>query len=218
MPPPPEISPLTGIVAAYILPTVEPATLWRHDDATDRFVPAGELPAFTSLAISRLVPEHGMAQVTTPGGDSGFVYASRLAAGDAAAAERARCIFEAGPTPANNEILARHGTGAFHLLVENRRDQPAVVKLRGPDGALAVGAFVAPLGTVELDNLPAGPYRIEFAFGELWSHGCRRFVAGMRAQSFTAPGAPGAAGMAAPRFVIPPGDAIDEPDANFDRE
>ena len=214
----PATAQVEGVPSGYILPAGGPATLWRRGPAGDRFVPAGELPAFTPVALRRIVSQHGMVEVGTPDGRAGFVYADRVAPGDAAEAERARCIFEAGAPPANNEILARHGSGPAQVFVKNRRDQPAVVKLRDAAGASAATVFIAPGGAAAVDGLPAGVYRPEFAFGELWSRACGRFVAGMRAQHFASFGRLGETGSAASRYTIPPEDGVDETDETFDRD
>jgi hypothetical protein len=215
MRPPP--APVEGIASGYILPAGGAATLWRP--TPDRYVPVGQLAAFTPVAIGHVDAQHGMVEVSAPDGSDGFVYASRLAPGDAAAAERARCIYEAGTPPANSEILSRHGSpGALRVEVENRRDQPAVVKLRDQTGVAMASVFVAPRAVAEIDGLPPGVYRPEFAYGELWSHACRRFVAGMRAERFVAYHLLDGSPAAQTRYSIPPGDGIDEPDDEFNRD
>jgi hypothetical protein len=212
--PPP---PVQGIANGYVLPAGGPATLWRP--TPDRYVPIGQLAAFTPVVVHHVDAQHGMVEVGAPDGAAGFVYASRLAPGDAAAAERARCIYEAGMPPANNEILSRHGSpGALRVEVENRRDQPAVVKLRDPTGVTAASVFVAPRAVASIDGLPPGVYRPEFAYGELWSHACRRFVAGMRAERFVAFHLLDGSPAAQTRYSIPPSDGIDEPDDEFNRD
>jgi len=215
--PPP--APVEGIANGYILPAGGAATLWRAAPAADRYVPAGQLAAFTPVAIRHIDAQHGMVEVGAPDGSDGFVYASRLAPGDAAAAERARCIFEAGTPPTNSEILSRHGSpGVLRVEVENRRDQPAVVKLRDQTGVATASVFVAPRGVAAIDRLPPGVYRPEFAYGELWSHACRRFVAGMRAERFVAFHLLDGSPAAETRYTIPPSDGIDEPDDEFNRD
>ncbi len=215
----PSPAPVEGIASGYILPAGGAATLWRPAPAADRYAPVGQLAAFTPVAIRGVDTQHGMVRVDAPDGSGGFVYASRLAPGDAADAERARCIYEAGAPPANNEILARHGgRGALRVVVENRRDQPAVVKLRDRAGIAAASVFVAPGAVASIEGLAPGVYRPEFAFGELWSHACRRFVAGMRAQRFAAFRALDGSHAAETRYTIPPSDGIDEPDDEFNRD
>jgi hypothetical protein len=211
--------PVEGIASGYILPAGGAATLWRPAPAVDRYVPAGQLAAFTPVAIRRVDAQHGMVEVAASDGSGGFVYASRLAPGDAAAAERARCIYEAGAPPANGEILSRHGSpGALRVEVENHRDQPAVVKLRDQAGSATASVFVAPRAVAEIDRLPPGVYRPEFAYGELWSHACHRFVAGMRAERFVAFHLLDGSPAAQTRYTIPPSDGIDEPDDEFNRD
>jgi hypothetical protein len=206
-----------GIASGYILPAGDPATLWRP--TPERYVPVGQLAAFTPVAIRHVDAQHGMVEVAAPDGADGFVYASRLTPGDAAAAERARCIYEAGTPPANNEILSRHGSpGVLRVELENLRDQPAVVKLRDPAGVTTASVFVAPRAVAAIDGLPPGVYRPEFAYGELWSHACRRFVAGMRAERFVAFHLLDGSPAAQTRYSIPPNDGIDEPDDEFNRD
>jgi curved DNA-binding protein CbpA len=216
-------APVEGIASGYILPAGGAATLWRPAPAAGssegRYVPVGQLAAFTPVAIRRVDAQHGMVEVAASNGSGGFIYASRLAPGDAAAAERARCIYEAGAPPANSEILARRGSlGDLRVVVENRRDQPAVVKLRDKAGVAVASVFVAPRAVASIEGLPPGDYRPEFAFGELWSHACRRFVAGMRAQRFAAFQPLDESRPAEARYTIPPSDGIDEPDDEFNRD
>jgi hypothetical protein len=215
--PPP--TPVEGIASGYILPAGDAATLWRPAPTADRYLPVGQLAAFTPVAIRRVDAQHGMVEVGAPDGSGGFVYASRLAPGDAAAAERARCIYQAGTPPANNEILARHSSpGPLRVVVENHRDQPAVLKLRDRAGVAAASVFVAPGAVAAIEGLPRGVYRPEVAFGELWSHACRRFVAGMRAQRFTGFQPLDESQAAETRYTIPPNDGIDESDDEFNRD
>ncbi len=200
----------------YVLPAGDAATLWRRGSGDSRYLPAGQLAPFTSLVTAPEPIPGGMVAVRTADGRDGFVYADRVAPGDAAAAMKARCIYEAGPPPANNEILARRGTGRAAIAVQNLRDQPVVLKMRDASGASAASVFISPRATVTLDHLPAGDYRPEFAFGELWSHGCGRFMAGMRPQRFTDFERLDEIGAA--RYRLPPDDAVDETDDEFNRE
>jgi hypothetical protein len=202
-----------GPAEAYVLPSGEAAMLWRREQ--ERLVPAGTLSPFTPLRIQGILPEHGMAEVTTGSGRHGLVALARLAPGDGAVAERARCIFAAGPPPANAELLARRAEGEARVLFENRRDQPAVVKLREPSGEAVAEVFVAPRSAALVERLPPGLYRPDYAFGELWSRGCSRFMAGMRAERFGDFEQFDARG---PRFVISRDDGEAEPDEAFDRE
>lgn len=211
----PRSAPVEGMRQGYILPSGEPATLWHMTGPEDRFVPAGEVAAFTPVTVRRILPEHGMAEVVGSDGREGFVAASRLAPGDAREAERARCIDVAGPPPSNNEVLAHHGEGPARAVFENHRDEPVVVKLRDSAGAAAASVFVAPGAAAALDRLPPGPYHMEYAYGELWSRGCRRFVAGMRAQRLQTAEK---LGTAEARYVLPPENGIDEPDEAFTRD
>ncbi len=214
----PPTAPAGNAASGYILPAGGPATLWRHNPSDNRYLPAGQLGAFTPLATGHLPAEGGMVAVRAPDGHEGFVYADRLAPGNATAAERARCIYDAGTPPGNNEILTRRGSGTATVQVQNLRDQPAVLKLRDAAGVMAASVFIAPRGTIALDHLPAGEYRPEFAFGELWSHGCGRFMAGMRPQRFAGFDRLDATATAQTRYTLPPDDAVDETDDEFNRE
>lgn len=214
----PSPAPAGDAASGYILPAGGPATLWRHSPSDNRYLPAGQLGAFTPLATGHLPAEGGMVAVRTPDGHEGFVYADRLAPGDAATAERARCIYDAGAPPGNNEILTRRGSGTAAVQVQNLRDQPAVLKLRDATGQLAASVFIAPRGTVALDHLPPGEYRPEFAFGELWSHSCGRFMAGMRPQRFAGFDRLDETATAQTQYTLPPDDAVDETDDEFNRE
>ncbi len=217
-PAPPPL-PIGRLASGYVLPAGGPATLWhRRPASVSGFVPVGELAAFTAVAIRQADRQHGMVEIGLADGASAFIDADRLAPGDAAAAERARCIYDAGVPPANNQVLGRRGGGPARVEVENRRDQPAVVKLRDVAGSAAAAVFVAPRQSVRVDDLPAGVYRLEFAFGELWSHACHRFVAGMRAQRFTTFIRLDPTLQGETRTAIPPEAAIDEPDHEFNRE
>lgn len=201
----------------YILPDGSDTPLWRAA-ADGRYLPSGAVAPFTPIVIGRIDPTHGMAEIRTADGRRGFVAAGRIAPGDAAAAERARCIFDAGPPPRNNEILARHGEGRAEVRIENHRDQPAVVKLRDPTGAAVAAAFVAPRAVARIDRLPPGTYRPDVAYGELWSHACGRFVAGMRAQRSTGYQRVEDAPQPRVSYIIPPEDGIDVSDEEFRRD
>ena len=217
-PAPPPL-PIGRLASGYVLPAGGPATLWhRRPASVSGFVPVGELAAFTAVAIRQADQQHGMVEIGLANGTSAFIDADRLAPGDAAAAERARCIYDAGMPPANNQILGRRGGGPAQVMVENRRDQPAVVKLRDLAGSAVAAVFVAPRQSVRVDGLPAGVYRPEFAFGELWSQACHRFVAGMRAQRFATFIRLDPNLQEETRTVIPPEDAVDEPDHEFNRD
>ena len=102
------------------------------------------------------------------------------------------CHYNAGPVPYDGELLDRTGYGNGHLRLENRAVQPAVVKLRNRVGAVVLSVFLAPGGHADVEEVPDGSYRTEFAVGELWSRACKTFAAGMRArrldQAFTIAG------------------------------
>ena len=115
---------------------------------------------------------------------SGFIDASRLTPGNAEAAHQAFCTYNAGPEPNNAEVLSRRGNGPVAVTLVNRSGQPAVVKLRTPQGVSAATVYLAPNGEARVTGLPAEPYRPDYAIGELWSRACNSFAAGMRSQRF----------------------------------
>jgi len=165
--------------------------------AADHFVSAGpsvpwaagtgRLEPFTPVALIRPAGADGRARVRTGDGTEGPLDAARLLAGDSRAARLAACLHGAGAPPRGGQVLARQGSGTARLAVENREDRPAVVKLRGTDGTTLAALYLAPRGQAVLENLPAGPVRVEFAQGDLWSSTCGRFTAGMRAQALPTP-------------------------------
>jgi len=173
---------LAGTPNFYIVPTSSPAILWRSDEAAHTLVPWGTLPAFSAVQGLRLFKSNGMVEVKVTDNANGFVEAGRLSPGDTAAAARAWCTYNAGPTPANGEVLSRRSQGNARLAIDNRSGQPAVVKIRSVEGAVIVSVFIGPSGQTTVEGLPGEPARLEFATGEVWSRACHGFEAGMRAQ------------------------------------
>jgi hypothetical protein len=186
---------LGGTPNFYVVPAGSPAVLWRLDpDHGDALAPLGELPPFSALQAIRVIRQTGMLEVVVNDRVTGFVSADHLMPGDATAAQTAYCSYNSGPPPFSGELLERRGSGSGTLTLENRAVQPAVVKLRDAAGAVMVSVFLGPSGRADLDGLPQGQYRPEFAIGELWSRACNTFAAGMRARRMAAdvslPGAP----------------------------
>lgn len=180
---PPPLVRLAGNPTHYVVPGPGPAILWLRDETGQRLVPAARLSAFTTVHAVAFVPDRGLIAVALEGGGLGFVDAARLTPGDAAAARQAFCADQSGPPPANAEVLARRGTGGrSKLLIHNRGEQPAVVKLRDLDGRAQAMVFVAPGVSVQVIGLPGGPWQADVAVGELWSRACALFAAGMRAE------------------------------------
>src|SRR5206468_7363635 len=107
--------PSAGMSTHYILPARGQAMLWFRDAVRDTYLPGGQLAAFTSVQALRLVPQHGLVEIRLADGGSGFVDAARLGPGDRSAARRAYCIYDAGVSPENGEVLDRHGSGDSHL-------------------------------------------------------------------------------------------------------
>lgn len=177
---------LAGTPNFYVVPAATPAVLWRLDPDRKVLVPLSQLPPFSAVQAVRLVRQNGMLEVLLNDRGSGFVSADHLTPGDAAAARHAYCGYNAGPVPYDGELLERRGYGSGTLVLENRAMQPAVVKLRDETGAVAVSVFLGPGGHADLDGLPEGLYRPEFAIGELWSRACNVFAAGMRARRMDA--------------------------------
>ena len=219
-PPAPQmVATASGPATHYVLPAGDDAVLWQHDTARGAYLPAGHVAAFNPVQVRGLVPQHGLAEIALADGSSGFVDAARLTPGDRAAARRAECAYNAGPSPRNGEVLGRHGLGAARLEISNRAGRPAVVKLRDASGQAAATVFVAPHDSAIVANLPDTVYRPDFAIGELWSRTCNGFVAGMRAQRFAGYASP--AGLSP--LVIPPDLSVapapmDIPDAVFEQD
>ncbi|HEY1412561.1 MAG TPA: J domain-containing protein [Rhodopila sp.] len=208
---------LAGTPNFYVVPAGHPAILWRFDPSRNALVSIGQLPPFSSVQALRLVRQTGMLEVLMNDQGRGFISADHLAPGNARAARTAYCGYNAGPTPFDGELLERHGTGNGTLALDNRGVQPAVVKLRNTAGAVVVSIFLAPGSHADLEGLPEGLYRPEFAIGELWSRACNTFAAGMRAlrinQALRLPGA-------TPIIIAPDGGeppASDIPDQAFER-
>ena len=212
--------PAGGATTHFIIPAGGAALLWRRDPTRDAFLPVRELAVFSPVRALGLVPEHGLVEVRLPDGGSGFVDAARLAPGDGAAAHRAYCTYNAGPSPQNGEILGGGGGGGRRQVrIANRSEEPAVVKLRDASGRNVATVFVQPGSSAIVGNLPDGNYRPEYAIGELWSRACNDFAAGTRAQRFA-----GFAPLSAlSTLLIPPDLSVDPapvdiPDAAFERE
>jgi hypothetical protein len=173
---------LAGTPNYYVVPAAGTTVLWRLDEARKVLVPQGSLPPFSAVQALKLYRQNGLVEIQVTATTTGFVAAGRLAPGNELAARNAWCTYNAGPAPADGEVLKRTGTGSGHLSLENRTAQPAVIKLRDAGGATVLTTYLAPSGHASIDGLPVGAYRAEFAIGELWSKACDRFAAGMRAQ------------------------------------
>ena len=173
---------LAGTPNFYVVPAAGSTVLWRRDEEHNAFLPTGQLPPFSAVQALRLFRQSGLVEVRTSDTATGFIEAARLTPGDAAAARRAFCAYNAGPSPTNGEVLERRGGGTGRLELDNRTTQPAVVKLRDPAGAVVLTTFLAPGAHAAVEGLPDGRFRPDFAIGELWSRACRSFAAGMRAQ------------------------------------
>ena len=173
---------LAGTPNFYIAPAASPAMLWRVDEARHTLVPWGQLPTFSAVQALRLLKPTGMVEVKVTDSANGYVEAGRLTPGDAAASVRAWCTYNAGPAPANGEVLSHTATGRARLPIENRSGQLAVVKIRSGAGVLLASVFLGPGGAAIVEGLPEEPVRLDFATGEVWSRACHGFAAGMRAE------------------------------------
>jgi hypothetical protein len=156
--------------------------LWRVDEARHTLMPWGQLPAFSSVQALRLLKPSGMVEIKVTDSANGYIEAGRLTPGDTAAAARAWCTYNAGPTPENGEVLNHTAMGHAQLSVANRTGQLAVVKVRSATGSVLASVFLDPGGETTMDGLPDDPVQLDFATGEVWSRACHSFAAGMRAQ------------------------------------
>ena len=177
---------LAGTPNFYVAPNTGAAMLMRFDAEHSTLIPVSQLPPFSAVQAVRMVRQNGMVEVLVNDRGNGFIGASHLTPGNAAAARRAYCGYNAGPTPSDGELLDHRGQGNGTLELENRAMQPAVVKLRDQTGAVALSVFLGPGGHAAFDGLPDGIYHPEFAIGELWSRACNSFAAGMRARRMDA--------------------------------
>lgn len=210
---------LPGNANFFVVPSSGPTVLWERDGAGDKFRPTGQLPPFSAVQGLRFIRDLGLVEVRVTDSRTAFIDASRITPGNAAAAHRAYCAYNAGPPPDNAEVLNRHGIGPGKVLIENRSTQPAVVKLRNSAGVAAATVFLAPGGKAQLDGLPREQYRAQFALGEMWSRTCHTFAAGMRAQQFAAfAGLDELTPLAVPPDPAAPGQAFDIPDQVFERD
>jgi hypothetical protein len=177
---------LAGTPNFYVIPAATPAVLWRLDTSRNVVLPDRQLPPFSTVQAVRVLRQNGMLEVLVAGKPDGYIDAAHLAPGNAEAARRGYCSYNAGAAPYNGEVLDRTGYGGGRLRLENRAVQPAVVKLRDSSGAVALSVFLAPGGHADVEAVPEGAYRTEFAVGELWSRACSSFAAGMRARRLDA--------------------------------
>ena len=134
-----------GPTTHYVLPAGDDTVLWRHDAARDAFLPAGRVAAFSPVRALRLVPQHGLVEISLADGGTGFIDAARLTPGDRATAQRAYCAYNAGD---RRRGTARCSAGTAMARRVSRSatvaSQPAVVKLRDASGQAAATVFVAP--------------------------------------------------------------------------
>ncbi|HVZ08137.1 J domain-containing protein [Rhodopila sp.] len=204
---------LAGAPNFFVVPSAGPTTLWRREQDSDRMTAIGQLPPFSSVQALHVDKKTGLVEIRTDATATAFVEGRHLAPGDADAARRAYCAYNAGPVPYDGEILERRGQGARSLRIENHSVQPAVVKLRDPQGAVAMAVYLAPNSGSDVTGVPDGPLHADIGIGELWSRACNTFAAGLRAWRMTSP--VGAAGAAALILPAAPGDVRDIADEAF---
>ena len=180
---------LAGRADHFVLPGLGPARVFaaspqgaRPQEGPLRAIAA--LPDFATVHVLGYGPGRRLAAIRLAGGRIGFVAALRLAPGGRVAARAAFCADRAGPTPPNGAVLARAGHGPGWFVAINHDLEPAVVKLRDGAGRVVGSLYLRPGGRGVLRDLPAGPWVVDLAVGELWSRACRRFAAGERAQRF----------------------------------
>jgi len=138
----------------------------------------GPLPPFSAVQGLRLLKSNGMVEVKVTDTTTGFVEAGRLTPGDPVAAQRAGCTYHAGPTPANGEVMRAAPPATRGWNIENLSGQPAVIKLRSPDGALLTSIFLGPGGEAVVEGLPGRTGAAGPRDGEVWSRACHGFEAG----------------------------------------
>ncbi len=215
---PPRPLRLIGTPNVYVLPAGSPALVLRYDEQRKTFFAIGQLPPFSAMQAVRVLRDHNLAEIRLTATTTGFIDAARLEPGNVVAARQAYCTYNAGPPPANGEILARNGHGSGQVTIENQSGQPLVVKLRDRNGVTAAMVYVAPSGNAIVDGLPEGAYRPDYAIGELWSRACNSFAAGMRSLrfvSFTDLSATGT--LTIPPNVPDPDAPVDISDQDFER-
>lgn len=172
---------LAGTPNHYSTPGTGPITIWRVEGETNRLVPSGQLQPFTPVQALRLFRQAGLIEIRVTNATNGLVAAARLMPGNEVAAQRAFCVFHAGPAPKNAEMIDLKTRGNEAIVVQNREASPAVVKLRDRGGHLVASFFVGPGEEARVDGLPVSEVRPDFAFGEVWSKPCSGFAVGMRA-------------------------------------
>ena len=173
---------LPGSPNYYIVPAAGVAVVWQFDEPRKAYIPTGQLPPFSSVQALRLNRQNGLVEVRVSATANAFIEAARLTPGDPSAAHRAYCAYNTGPAPGNGEIMRQIGTGKGRLELDNRTTQPAVVKLRDAAGTTVLTTYLSPGAHIDVEGVPEGHYRPDFAIGELWSRACQSFAAGMRAQ------------------------------------
>lgn len=88
------------------------------------------------------------------------------------AAETCERTVESGATFKDRRPQAK----GHHLTIENGTAGNAIVKLRDNIGRLLVSFYVSRGENVNIDRIPDGEYRIQYALGDALNKKCRRFV------------------------------------------
>jgi hypothetical protein len=191
--PPPALpaSALAGPPSHYVLPGAGPAVVWRGDPGRGPLTRLGVLGPFMPVRAAGAVRD-GLQPIALAGGETGYIDAARLMAGDARDAERARCTDAAGMPPTNGEVLRRGAPGTASVTLVNRAPTAAVVTLRDQSGHIAARVFLTAGGIASPQGLAGGPWSEQAQFGEAWSRGCDSFISGARWQQASGLIAPGA--------------------------
>jgi DnaJ domain len=172
---------LIGPWTDYVTPGNGPAILWQEQGPDALLRPVARLPAFAVVRAIGALPDRGLVMIALAGGAHAYVDGGRLSPGGLAEARRGFCADQAGAPPKNAEVLGQRGSGSARVVIHNRGEEPAVVKLRDTEQHTQAMIFLAPGVTATVLDLPGGPWRADFAVGELWSRACGIFAAGMDA-------------------------------------
>jgi hypothetical protein len=89
-----------------------------------------------------------------------------------------------GKRPMNGSIFLQKRCGIHQLIVDNGGQDDAVVKLKGLSGGTVLSFYVRAGKQVQIDRVPEGDYKIEFACGNEYSRKEGRFLQYMKAMVF----------------------------------
>ena len=117
-------------------------------------------------------------------GMAGYVARDYVMPGSGVEPRRAYCRSIAGARPGNGEILVGEGNSLHVLRVTNGHAKGILFKLKDRGGRTRLAFYVVAGQTAEIGGVADGDYRLMFASGDGFSHGCNRFVDAMRAKVF----------------------------------